>query len=185
MPHFFRIHITLPGIALLTLLFCSSVNAEEKSLWGKFVDFFSPSSSVTGEGPEYDELRSIDEKINKLEGQYSRERRPNNKSRIKKELETLREKRGALAKQIEEKEKLAAQKSSSSANEKHSSSSSEKRLAENTLQCKRDTLLIRDTVVIRDTVKIHDTLYVIVANKPEPAAPPAVETADSTATGNK
>ena len=77
------------------------IHAEEKSMWTKFVEFFSPSSSVEGEGPLYDELRELDRKINRVEGKYARERRPMNKDRYKKELVQLKQDREALLKKIE------------------------------------------------------------------------------------
>ncbi len=79
----------------------SAGNAEEKNLWDKFVDFFTPSSEVEGDGPLYDELRELDRKINRVEGKYARERRPMQKDRYKKELKQLHEEREALLKKIE------------------------------------------------------------------------------------
>ena len=79
----------------------SAGNAEEKNLWDKFVDFFTPSSEVEGDGPLYDELRALDRKINRVEGKYARERRPMQKDRYKKELKQLHEEREALLKKIE------------------------------------------------------------------------------------
>ncbi len=84
------------------LLVCSSsASAEGKSLWQSFVDFFSPTSEVEGDGPLYDELRELDRKINRVEGKYARERRPMQKNRYKKELKQLHEEREALLKKIE------------------------------------------------------------------------------------
>ena len=84
------------------LLVCSSsASAEGKSLWQSFVDFFSPTSEVEGDGPLYDELRELDRKINRVEGKYARERRPMQKDRYKKELKQLHEEREALLKKIE------------------------------------------------------------------------------------
>lgn len=84
------------------LLVCSSsASAEGKSLWQSFVDFFSPTSEVEGDGPLYDELRELDRKINRVEGKYARERRPMQKDRYKKEIKQLREEREALLKKIE------------------------------------------------------------------------------------
>jgi hypothetical protein len=79
----------------------SAGNAEEKNLWDKFVDFFTPSSEVEGDGPLYDELRALDRKINRVEGKYARERRPMQKDRYKKEIKQLREEREVLLKKIE------------------------------------------------------------------------------------
>lgn len=84
------------------LLVCSSsASAEGKSLWQSFVDFFSPTSEVEGDGPLYDELRELDRKINRVEGKYARERRPMQKDRYKKEIKQLREEREVLLKKIE------------------------------------------------------------------------------------
>jgi hypothetical protein len=44
--------------------------------------------------------------------------------------------------------------------------------------CSRDTVFVHDTLVVRDTVVIHDTLYVVLANKPEPATPKENKNAD-------
>lgn len=163
------------------------IHAEEKSMWTKFVEFFSPSSSVEGEGPLYDELRELDRKINRVEGKYARERRPMNKDRYKKELAQLKQERETLLKKIEAEEKnkgisssvvalssSAAAKSSSSqaavsSTVAESSSGAEIALADSTAVavCKPDTVYVRDTVVV------HDTLFVMLAPKPEPAAAPA------------
>ena len=89
------------------LIAATTSSAEERSLWQKFKDFFSPNPTVVGEGPEYDELRELDKKIGKLEGKYSRERRANNKKYIREEIDKLKLRREKLAKQIEEKEKAA------------------------------------------------------------------------------
>lgn len=85
--------------------------AEESSMWQKFVNFFNPSPTLEGEGPLYDELKQLDEKIYKTEGKYSRERRPGNKTRLKKEIEKLRAEREALVQKI-----TAAEKNKASAN---------------------------------------------------------------------
>ena len=148
--------------------------AEEKSMWTKFVEFFSPSSTVEGDGPLYDQVRELDRKINRVEGKYARERRPMNKERYKKELIQLREEREALMKKIEAEEKnkgksSAVSKSSSSVKAVSSSSqavsSSSAEVAVAVEGCKPDTVYVRDTVVV------HDTLYVMLAPKPETAAP--------------
>ena len=166
------------GLALLV----SVGYAEEKSMWNKFVEFFSPSSSVEGEGPLYDELRELDRKINRVEGKYAREHRPMTKDRYKKELKQLRADREALLKKIEAEEKnkgkssagqsSAVAKSSSSVKAPSSSSqavssavqsSSSVEAASVAATCKPDTVYVRDTVVV------HDTLYVMLAPKPEAA----------------
>ncbi|MBQ3840742.1 MAG: hypothetical protein II819_12580 [Fibrobacter sp.] len=151
---------------LLALGLASLSHAEEKSLWQKFKDFFSPMPTVEGEGPEYDKLRELDKRINTLEGKYSRERRPNNKANIKKELDALKAERAALEEQIR---KNPPQPSSSAAAPQSEVPT-----------CKTDTVFVRDTVVVHDVV--HDTLYVIVADKKaEGSTPvsPAVNSATS------
>ena len=132
--------------------------AEEKSMWTKFVEFFSPSSTVKGEGPLYDQVRELDRKINRVEGKYARERRPMTKERYKKELIQLREEREALMKKIEAEEKNTGK---SSAAQSSSSVASSASVAVD--GCKPDTVYVRDTVVV------HDTLYVMLAPKPESA----------------
>jgi len=185
-------HFALAASIILPMACATTSMAAEKSLWQKFTSFFDPSPSVEGEGPEYDELRAMDEEINKLEGKYSRERRPGNKARIKKEMEALREKRDKLADEIEKKEKAqksgatvtsSAAKAASSANVILSSSSFPTSSAD-ALSSSAATPITssateseneaaacsHDTVFVHDTVTVHDTLYVIVAN-PQGAAP--------------
>ena len=159
-------------IAWAAVVLVSAGYAEEKSMWTKFVEFFSPSSTVEGDGPLYDQVRELDRKINRVEGKYARERRPMNKERYKKELIQLREEREALMKKIEAEEKnkgksSAVSKSSSSVKAVSSSSqavsSSSAEVAVAVEGCKPDTVYVRDTVVV------HDTLYVMLAPKPEAA----------------
>ena len=173
------------SVAACLVLLVSAVNAEEKSMWSKFVDFFSPSSSIEGEGPLYDQVRELDRKINRVEGKYARERRPMNKDRYKKELEQLKQERERLLKKIEEDEKnkgvsSAARSSSSmvkasSSSVKTVSSSSQAVpiVAQSSSGVEAVTACKPDTVYVRDTVVVHDTLFVMLAPKPEPAAVPA------------
>ena len=149
---------------LLALGLATLSHAEEKSLWQKFKDFFSPMPTVEGEGPEYDKLRELDKRINTLEGKYSRERRPNNKANIKKELDALKAERAALEEQIR---KNPPQPSSSAAAPQSEVPT-----------CKTDTVFVRDTVVVHDVV--HDTLYVIVADKKAESSAPVTPAVDST-----
>lgn len=161
------------ALAVGLVLLVSAGYAEEKSMWTKFVEFFSPSSTVEGEGPLYDQVRELDRKINRVEGKYARERRPMTKDRYKKELVQLREEREALMKKIEAEEKnkgksSAVAKSSSSVKAAVSSSSAVKSSSSvesvaAAVACKPDTVYVRDTVVV------HDTLYVMLAPKPEAA----------------
>lgn len=145
----------------------SPAHAEEKSMWNKFVEFFSPTSEVKGEGPLYDQLRELDRKINRVEGKYARERRPMNKDRYKKELAQLKADREELVKKIEAEEKKASVSSSAEAKKSSaavkSSSSAAKVVSSSSMPaCRPDTVFVRDTVVVRDT------LYVMLAPKPQP-----------------
>lgn len=186
---------TLAAITVLTA-FCVSQSAaeEEKSLWQKFVDWFKPAPTLEGEGPLYDELRELDSKIDRVEGRYSRERRPGNKTRLKKEIEDLRTKRDKLVERIREEEKakrnqpLVPPPASSDAKANSSAvamSSAAAPTAPATSSvsaapapAKQVPACATDTVFVRDTVIVHDTLYVIVAEKPAQAEQPA-QPADS------
>ena len=163
-------------IACAAVALVSVGYAEEKSMWTKFVEFFSPSSSVEGDGPLYDQVRELDRKINRVEGKYARERRPMNKDRYKKELIQLREERETLMKQIEAEEKNKGKSSAvakSSFSEKAASSSSQAvssaAQSSSSVEAVVAAVCKPDTVYVRDTVVVHDTLYVMLAPKPEPA----------------
>ena len=175
----FRKIVSVPLIGAFALCTATALHADDRSMWQKFKDFFSPSPTVVGEGPEYDELRELDKKIGTLEGKYSRERRANNKKYIREELDKLKLKREKLAKQIEEKEKAAKNAPKSSATVSSSSKTADASTKQATTAC------AHDTVFIHDTITVHDTLYVIVSGKPgeqqAPAAQPAAA-ADSAAT---
>ena len=168
-------------IACAAAVLVSAGYAEEKSAWKKFVEFFSPSSEVEGEGPLYDQVRELDRKINRVEGKYARERRPMTKDRYKKELIQLREEREALMKKIEAEEKnkgksSAVAKSSSSVKAASSSSQAVSSAAQSSSSVASSASVAvavdgckPDTVYVRDTVVVHDTLYVMLAPKPESA----------------
>ena len=74
---------------------------EERSVWQRFVNFFTPSGSIQGDGPIFDELRGVETQIDKIEVQYTRERRPGNKTRYRKQLDSLRSVRDSLITVIE------------------------------------------------------------------------------------
>ena len=160
----FRKITTVISLALI-LIAATTSSADDRSMWQKFKDFFSPSPTVVGDGPEYDELRELDKKIGTLEGKYSRERRVNNKKYIREELDKLKLKREKLAKQIEEKEKAAKDAPKSSATVSSSSKTADASTKQATTAC------AHNTVFVHDTVTVHDTLYVIVSGKPQDAAP--------------
>ena len=168
----FKLKFMMP-LWIAVALVVSAGYAEEKSTWQKFVEFFSPSSSVEGEGPLYDQVRELDRKINRVEGKYARERRPMTKDRYKKELIQLREEREALMKKIEAEEKNKGKYSSSvaqsSSAEAKSSSSVKVAASSSSVAVAATTACNPDTVYVRDTVVVHDTLYVMLAPKPEAA----------------
>ena len=168
----------IPGlfivVALVALCATSSFAEEEKSLWQKFVDWFKPAPSLEGEGPLYDELRELENQIDRTEGRYSRERRPGNKTRLKKELEDLKTRRDNLVEKIRAEEEAKKNAPASSSAVADTSEPAKPIAAE---------ACAHDTVFVHDTVTVHDTLYVIVSGKPSeqqaPAAQPATTPADS------
>jgi len=188
------------GVVALVCLVATNLvwgEGEKRGFFDSFANFFTPSGSVKGEGPVYDELRGVESQIDKIEVQYSRERRPGNKTRYRKQLDSLRNVRDSLITVIEKMptssavvatsssakiaQSSAAQSSSSvllntagsSASKPISSAVVSASSAANVV-CARDTIFVHDTLVVRDTVVIHDTLYVVLANKPE-AAPKAAQ----------
>lgn len=169
----FRKNVSVPLIGAFALCTATALHADDRSMWQKFKDFFSPSPTVVGDGPEYDELRELDKKIGTLEGKYSRERRANNKKYIREELDKLKLKREKLAKQIEEKEKVQKDVKSSAVSSNATSSST---------AVPAKPACAHDTVFVRDTVIVHDTLYVIVSGKPSEQQAPADS---ATVPGNK
>ncbi len=177
-------------VAVFCLGCLTHVNAEERSFLQRFANFFTPSGSVKGEGPVFDELRGVESQIDKIEVQYSRERRPGNKTRYRKQLDSLRNVRDSLITVIEKMPSSAVVASSSSVVPSSSSvlpkavSSSAAQSSSSVVvpatvavpasssanaACSRDTVFVHDTLVVRDTVVVHDTLYVVLANKPEAA----------------
>lgn len=164
----FRKIVSVPLIGAFALCATTALHADDRSMWQKFKDFFSPSPTVIGEGPEYDELRELNKKIGTLEGKYSRERRANNKKYIREEIDKLKLQREKLAKQIEEKEK--AQKDAKPA-AVSSSATSSSAAAPSSAATPAKQACGHDTVFVHDTVTVHDTLYVIVSGKPQEAAP--------------
>ena len=178
---------------------------EERSVWQRFVNFFTPSGSIQGEGPIFDELRGVESQIDKIEVQYTRERRPGNKTRYRKQLDSLRSVRDSLITVIEKmpvssgsvavganaaqssamqlavsvqssvqsSEALSSADVPASSSLMASSSSAVEAIPSSAanVACVHDTVFVHDTLVVRDTVVIHDTLYVVLANKPEVAAP--------------
>ena len=170
----------IPGTLFIALVLCATTSLhaeEEKSLWQRFVDWFKPAPSLEGEGPLYDELRELDNQIDRTEGRYSRERRPGNKTRLKKELEDLRTKREKLVEKILEEEK--AKKNQPAVAAVPASSVSKADFATTpAAACTPDTVFVRDTIIV------HDTLYVIVAGKPGEQQAPAAQSNTAQPTEN-
>ena len=172
----------IPGTLFIALALCATTALhaeEEKSLWQRFVDWFKPAPTLEGEGPLYDELRELDNQIDHTEGRYSRERRPGNKTRLKKELEDLRTKREKLVERIREEEKAKKNQPAVAAPATVSASSAatpaSSAAVADTSKPAVKAACTPDTVFVRDTVVIHDTLYVIVAGKPGKQQAPAAQ----------
>jgi len=181
--------------AVFSVLVCFvalNAYAAERSMWQRFVNFFTPTGSIQGEGPVFDELKAVETQIDKIEVQYSRERRPGKKTRYRGQLDSLRNVRDSLIVVIE---KMVADSSSkaasrvtvnavpssasvSSSSLVSSSATAALQLSSAVAGCVHDTVFVHDTLVVRDTVVIHDTLYVVLANKPGTDAPKEKKKAD-------
>ena len=184
------------AVALVCLVATDLVwgDGEKRGFFDSFTNFFTPTGSIKGEGPVFNELKGVETQIDKIEVQYSRERRPGNKTRYRKQLDSLRNVRDSLITVIEKMPtSSAAVATSSSANVAPSSATlSSAALSSSSVAvpvpaansssavvsassaanvvCARDTIFVHDTLVVRDTVVIHDTLYVVLANKPKAAS---------------
>lgn len=205
--HFRKNVFSIFAATIVLTTFCASQSAaeEEKSLWQRFVDWFKPAPSLEGEGPLYDELRELETQIDRIEGRYSRERRPGNKTRLKKEMEDLKTKREKLIDRIREEEKAkknqpavaapATVPASSTATPASSASNAPTNSTPLTgastgasassayhSASLSQAVCAHDTVFVRDTVVIHDTLYVIVSGKSGEQQAPADS---ATVPGNK
>lgn len=183
-------------VALFCLGCLNSANAEERTFLQRFANFFTPSGSIKGEGPIFDELKGVESQIDKIEVQYTRERRAGNKTRYRKQLDSLRNVRDSLITVIEKMPSGSVAASSSSSvsssaakvvvSQPVSAAAPALSSAANVLPasssanvaCVHDTIFVHDTFVVRDTVVIHDTLYVVLANKPEAPAPKENKKAD-------
>jgi len=167
-------------VAVFCLGCLSNVNAEERSFLQRFANFFTPSGSVKGEGPVFDELRGVESQIDKVETQYSRERRPGNKTRYRKQLDSLRNVRDSLITVIEKMPASSATVASSSSAKvvpSNVSSSSVAKSVPNVAQSSAGAVLSSSSALpsavsssaqlssasvacVRDTVFVHDTLVV-------------------------
>ena len=171
----------------------------KRGFFDSFTNFFTPTGSIKGEGPVFDELKGVETQIDKIEVQYSRERRPGNKTRYRKQLDSLRNVRDSLIVVIRNMSSGSVAVSSSGSNAAQSSamqlavsvqpsvqssssiaafSSAEPASSSANVACVHDTIFVHDTLVVRDTVVIHDTLYVVLANKPEAPASKEKKKAD-------
>ena len=185
-------------VCLVSLDVAWGEGESKRGFFDSFANFFTPSGSIQGEGPVFDELKGVESQIDRVEVQYSRERRPGNKTRYRKQLDSLRNVRDSLITVIEKmssgsvavassnsaksatssaalaKVPVTATVTTSSATSSASVSASSVAAIPSTpanVVCVHDTVLVHDTLVVRDTVVIHDTLYVVLANKPKAAAP--------------
>ena len=196
----FKFKSVCGAVALVCLVATNLVwgDGEKRGFFDSFTNFFTPTGSIKGEGPVFNELKGVETQIDKIEVQYSRERRPGNKTRYRKQLDSLRNVRDSLITVIEKMPtSSAAVATSSSANvapssailssaalssssvavpvpAANSSSAVVSASSAANVVCARDTIFVHDTLVVRDTVVIHDTLYVVLANKPE-SAPKATQ----------
>ena len=92
------------GVVALVCLVSTNIawsEGEKRGFFDSFTNFFTPTGSIKGEGPVYDELKGVESQIDKIEVQYSRERRPGNKTRYRKQLDSLRNVRDSLITVIE------------------------------------------------------------------------------------
>ncbi len=150
-------------VAALVMGACSSSDssARKKSFWESVTDFFTPSDKPKGDGELYRELSDLEKEIHETEWKYSRENRPQRKSRFKSYLSRLRVSRDSLIAVIEGEE--ARQVSSSSVLPVSSSRAtlqSEKcGRVDSVFVTTTVTRLVHDTVFVRDTVFIRDTLF--------------------------
>ena len=182
----FRLKSACGTLAVLFCLGClNNVNAEERSMWQRFTNFFTPTGSVKGEGPIFDELRGVESQIDKIEVQYSRERRPGNKTRYCKQLDSLRNVRDSLITVIEKmpaSSAAVATSSSAKVTQSNVSSSSVAKSAPNAAQSSSSALpsavssaalsssaadpatvaasSSASVACVHDTVFVHDTLVV-------------------------
>ncbi len=164
---------------LLSACSSSDPSAPKKSFWKSISDFFSPAEEVRGDGELERELSEMEKEIHETEWKYSRENRPQKKSRYKAHLERLRASRDSLelvisqvssssGKALSSTSLSSSEKLSSSSNAISSSSGAECAALTRTdsvfvtttvTRVVHDTVFIRDTVLVRDTVRILDSTY--------------------------
>lgn len=165
-------------IAILLALATTICIAEEKGMWQKFVDFFSPSPSVEGNSELEQNIQKLDKKIQSTRQDYNREHRPQRKTMLKREIEDLTKERDSLITVLENQKNIIDTIPSSSTDSSSSCSSSSSSISSSSVvssiqpvaiqqpaeQC--DTIwviqkkVIHDTIYVRDTVIVHDTLFI-------------------------
>ena len=141
---------------------CSSSDssAHKKSFWESVSDFFSPGKAPEGDGELYRELSDLDREIHETEWKYSRENRPQKKSRYKSYLVKLRASRDSLAEVIERGEISSLSSSSGLSVSSSGLSRAESRNREDSVVVTTTvTRFVHDTVFVRDTVFLRDTLF--------------------------
>ena len=105
-------------VCLVSLDVAWGEGQSKRGFFDSFANFFTPSGSIQGEGPVFDELKGVESQIDRVEVQYSRERRPGNKTRYRTQLDSLRNVRDSLITVIEKMSSgSVAVASSNSANE--------------------------------------------------------------------
>lgn len=168
--------VLLSAFLLASACASSDSSSHRKSFWESFTDFFSPSEKPEGDGELYRELADLDKEIHETEWKYSRENRPQKKSRYKAHLSKLRVSRDSLSEVIERTASGTVESpsaSSSSSAEKTtgeisvssmavSSSSEASSSVRSELLPRVDSVVVTTTVMrfVRDTVYIRDTVFV-------------------------
>lgn len=164
---------------------------ESKGMWQRFVDFFSPSSSVEGKNDIEKEIQKVEKKIQTTKNDFNREHRPQRKSMLRKELDDLNHTRDSLFTILEQQnvssngtvssssEVSVSSVAESSSSEAVSSSSvissSSKDESSSSVQeiCKPvpaehcDTVWVIEKRIVHDTVFVHDTVYVQESKEPQ------------------
>lgn len=164
--------------ALLLVSACASSDssAQGKSFWKSFADFFSPSEKPEGDGELYREFSELDKEIHETEWKYSRENRPQKKSRYKAHLSKLRASRDSLSDVIARTASENAASPSglsgmssavtfgknSVSSAAVSSSSVESSSGRAELPSRVDSVVVTTTVTrfVHDTIFVRDTVFV-------------------------
>lgn len=158
---------------------------ESKGMWQRFVDFFSPSSSVEGKNDIEKEIQKVEKKIQTTKNDFNREHRPQRKSMLRKELDDLNHTRDSLFTILEQQnvsssgtvssssEVSVSSVAESSSSEAVSSSSKDESSSSVEEICKPvpaehcDTVWVIEKRIVHDTVFVHDTVYVQEAKEPQ------------------